>query len=403
MSRGPLDGIRVIDCTHILSGPFCTMLLADMGAEVIKVEPPQDGEDGRRSGYELEENYTSHFIMVNRGKKSVSIDLKATEGKRLFLKMVAKADIVVENFRPGTMARLGLGYETLSKENSELIYCAISGFGQTGPYRDRGGFDIIGQAMSGIMSVNGERGQAPMRLPVPIGDLNSGMYGAYAILAALHYRTTSGVGQYIDVALLDSIIPYLCWESAELWFTGRVPEPFGAVHRDRAPYEPIAAADGEVVVGAGNQHTWEMLCVAIGREELLSDERFVDNRVRFLNRGALKSELTATMSGRPAAEWVKKLNEAGCPAATVYRLDQVYADPHVRERSMVVDVEDVRLGPLHHIGTPPKLSRTPACASVPAPRVGEHTVEVLRDIGTAEAEIGVLLEQGVVFGVGAFE
>lgn len=391
-----LQGVTVLDCTHILSGPFCTMLLADMGAEVIKVEPPGEGEDGRRSGYALEENYTSHFLMVNRGKKSVGVDLKSEAGRRVFRLLLGEADVLVENFRPGTMTRLGLGYQELAKEKADLIYCSISGFGQTGPYRDRGGFDIIAQALSGIMSVNGYSDGPPMRLPVAIGDLNSGMYAAYAVLAALYYRTRTGEGQFIDVALLDSIIPYLCWESAELWFTGRVPGALGGIHRDRAPYEPIPAANGDVVVGAGNQRTWEYLCQALERGELVDDERFVTNELRHRNRVELRDELAKAMKDRRAEEWVELINRSGCPAAVVRKLDKVYEDAQVREREMVVEVEDPRLGCVRHIGVPPKLSVTPGRADRPAPRVGEHTREVLGRVGLGEAEIDELVCKGVL-------
>lgn len=397
LPKTALDGVTVLDCTHILSGPFCTMLLADMGAEVIKIEPPGQGEDGRRSGYFLEDNYTSHFVMVNRGKKSVAIDLKNDEGKRLFRAMVAQADVLVENFRPGTMGKLGLAYEDLLTERPDLIYCSISGFGQTGPYRDRGGFDIVAQALSGIMSVNGPVGGPPMKLPVALGDLNAGMYAAYAVLAALYYRSHTGRGQYIDVALLDSILPYLCWESAELWFHGSVPGPTGAAHRDRAPYEPIPAADGDVVVGAGNQRTWEYLCEALGRKDLVDDERFLTNRDRYAHRAELKDELAQVMRTRSAVEWAEVINEAGCPAALVQTLDRVYSDAQILERHMVVEVEDARLGHLRHIGVPPKLSLTPGRADQPAPRVGEHTVELLQRIGLSPRETEDLMRRGVVF------
>lgn len=386
-----LSGIRVLDCTHILSGPYCTMLLADMGAEVIKLERPFVGEDGRESGYKLENAYTSHFVMVNRGKKSAAVDIRSPEGRNVVYGLVKQSDVLVENLRPGRMEAYGLDHASLVKLKPDLITCSISGFGQYGPYAQRGGFDIIAQAMSGVLSINGHRNGPLTKVGVPIGDLNAGMYAAYAILAALLHRTQSGEGQHIDVALLDSILPYLCWESAELWTTGHVPEPVGAAHRDRAPYEPLRAADGMIVVGAGNQHTWELLCGAIGRTDLLEDKRFQVNQSRLANIEALRAELQQTLAGHSVDEWVSRLNDAGCPASPVYTLKEAYEDPQVVAREMVVEVEDPALGLMKHIGVPPKLSRTPGSARGLAPRLGEHTREVLELSGLSEGDIKDLL------------
>ncbi|MGH7377568.1 MAG: CaiB/BaiF CoA transferase family protein [Candidatus Methylomirabilales bacterium] len=391
-----LEGMVVLDATQIMAGPFCTLLLADMGADVIKVERPGGGDDTRRMGPPFIAGESAAFLAMNRNKRSVALNLRTEEGKDLFRRLARRADVLVENFRPGTMERLGLAYEALREVNPGMIYCSISGFGQTGPYRLRGGFDLVAQGMSGLISSTGHPGGPPTKIGVPISDLNAGIYAAYGILSAYIHRLRTGRGQRIDTSLLEGAIAYTFWESAIFFATGKVPEPMGSAHRLNAPYQVFRTKDGSLSVGAATQGTWEMLCQAIGRPDLTSDPRFRDNVVRIERYQELAAILEGIFQQDTTANWLSRLEQAGVPAGPIYSLAQVYEDPHVRAREMVVEVEHPVAGTVRHIGIPVKLSDTPGRITRPAPTLGQHTDDVLEWLGLDKPAITRLRESGVV-------
>jgi crotonobetainyl-CoA:carnitine CoA-transferase CaiB-like acyl-CoA transferase len=390
-----LDGMRVLEITQVMSGPFCGLLLADMGAEVIKVEKPA-GDDSRRMVPPLISGESAAFMAINRNKRGLCIDLKTAEGQAVLREMAVNADVLIENLRPGAMDKLGLGYDDLSKLNSALIYCSISGFGQTGPYRSRGGFDLVAQAMSGLISVTGHQGQAPVKVGVPIADLNAGMYGCYAILTAYIHRLKTGHGQRIDTSLLEAGIAYTFWESSIFFATGQNPPPMGSAHRLSAPYQVFKAADGHFALGAANQASWESLCAALDRKDLPRDPRFLTNADRTTNQIELGLLLDQIFAMRPVEEWLALLEKAGVPAGPVYAMDQVYGDPQVKARQMAVEVEHPKAGSTWLIGIPVKLSATPGEIRRPAPTLGQHTDEILREAGIGDERIRALREKGVV-------
>ncbi len=395
-SRLPLEGMLVLDCTQIMAGPFCTLLLADMGAEVIKIEKPHGGDDLRNMGSPTIGGYPSAFLAINRNKRSVALDLQRPEGREVFKRMAARADVVVENFRPGTMERLGLGYETLREVNPAIIYCSVSGFGRTGPYSRRGGFDLVAQGMSGVMSVTGEPGRPPVKAGVPLADLNAGMYAAYGVLCAYIHRLRTGQGQMVDTSLLEGAIAYTFWESAVYFATGQVPGPLGSAHRLVAPYQALRARDGYIIVGAANQSTWEALVRVLEREDLLEDPRFATPGDRKRHEDALVPILEEVLSQQDRAYWLERLEQAGVPAGPIYNLAEVYQDPHIRAREMLVEMPHPELGKVKQIGIPVKLSRTPGQMRLPPPALGEHTDEVLTRFGYTGEEVGELRKAGVI-------
>ena len=382
--------MTVLDCTQVMAGPFCTMLLADMGAAVIKVERPE-GDDARLMGPPFIGGESAAFLAINRNKRGVVLDLKQDAHRDVFRKLAARSDVVAENFRPGTMDRLGLGAGALRAGHPELIYVSISGFGQTGPYRDRAGYDLVAQGMSGIMSVTGNPGEPPVKVSVPLADLNAGMYAAYGVLAAYVHRLRTGDGQVVDTSLLEAAIAYTPWESAELWGSGETPGPRGSAHRLVAPYQALATADGHITVGAANQAVWERLCRAIGRDDLLADARFASNPDRVRHYRELAVLLEETTRTKTSAEWLGVLEAAGVPAGPVYDMAEVYADPHVLARSMVETLDHPAAGPVRHIGIPVKLSATPGQIRMPAPTLGQHTREVLEQLGCTPDEVAAVL------------
>ena len=392
----PLEGVVVVDCTQVLAGPFCTLLLADMGADVIKVERLEGGDDNRRQGPPFIKGWSASFLAINRNKRGLALDLRGEEGKRVFGRLVERADVVVENFRPGTMDRLGLGYSRLMEINPAIIFCSISGFGQTGPYSRRGGFDLVAQGMSGLMSVTGIPGGPPVKVGVPITDLTAGMYGAYGILNAYIHRLRTGEGQMVDTSLLEAGIGYTFWESVVYFATGEVPGPLGSAHRLSAPYQALKTSDGYLNVGGATQSVWESLCRAIGREELLADPRFATGGDRKLHEVELAELLETTFGGKPTAHWMDVLGAAGVPCGPIYDMEEVYRDPQVRARDMLVELDDPDLGKLKNIGIPVKLSRTPGRIRRRAPSLGEHTREVLLEAGYTAEEVDRLSQAGVV-------
>jgi crotonobetainyl-CoA:carnitine CoA-transferase CaiB-like acyl-CoA transferase len=396
MSSFALDGVRVLDVSQVMAAPFCSLLLGDMGADVIKVEKPNGGDDSRRMAPPFINGESAAFLAMNRNKRSIVLDLKQDAGVNLFRQLAARADILIENFRPGTMESLGLSYAELSRNHPELIYCSISGFGQTGPYRERGGFDLVAQGMSGIMSVTGNPGAAPVKVGVPITDLNAGMFAAYGVLNAYIYRLRTGKGQYVDTSLLEAGIAYTVWESAIYFATGQVPLPLGSAHRLSAPYQAFRTADGYINIGAANQANWEKLCTALERRELVQDPRFRDNPSRTMRAPELAAELEETFAKRTTEVWMKLFDAAGMPAGPLYDLDAVYADPQVQARQMRIDLEHERAGRISHIGIPVKLSETPGAIRRPAPMLGQHTEEILRELNLDEAEIANLRKKSIV-------
>ena len=395
-SKLALNGVKVLDLTQIMAGPYCTMMLADMGADVVKVEKPNGGDDTRRMGPPFIEGESAAFLGINRNKRSIVIDLRSDPGRELAQRMARESDVLVQNFRPGSLDRMGLGYEQVREINPAIVYCTISGFGATGPYAQRGGFDLVTQGMSGLMSVTGHAGGPPAKVGVPVCDLNAGMFGAIGILTAYINRLRTGQGQHVDTSLLEGGIAYTFWESAMFFATGDVPEPKGSAHRLTAPYQAFETSDGYVNIGAANQANWERLCAAIGRDELVTDPRFVEPRDRMDNLDELVSTLEDVFSQEPSAHWLEKLADAGVPAGPIYDLDEVYADPQVQAREMMVETEHPVAGRVKNIGIPIKLSETPGQFQRPAPALGQHTDEVLTELGCSPTEIDKLRGSGVV-------
>lgn len=375
-----LEGIRVLDLTQIMAGPFCTMLLADLGAEVIKIENPRGGDDSRRMAPPYYNGESAAFIAMNRNKYGIAIDIRTPIGKQALWRLIETADVLVENFRPGTTVRLGFGFDEVHRRYPKLIYCSISGFGQTGPYRERGGFDLVAQAMSGVLSVTGSP-EAPAKAGVPISDLNAGLYASHAILAALLARVRTGEGQYIDTSLFEAALAYTIWESNEYWVNGTPPQRLGTAHRLAAPYQVFATANGWIAIGAANQRNWELLAVALDRTDLLRDQDFASNADRMANLVPLVETLTTTLKTRGTEEWLRVLDEAGVPCGPVLDLDAVYKDPQVKARAMDIEMEHPIGGHVHAIGFPVKYSSTPGRMYRPAPVLGQHTFALLESLG----------------------
>lgn len=356
------------------------MLLADLGAEVIKIERPQGGDDSRRMGPPYYNGESAAFMAVNRNKRGVAIDIRTAGGKELLWRLIATADVLVENFRPGTMERLGFGYEDVHVAYPTLVYCSISGYGQTGPYRERGGFDLVAQAMSGILSITGTP-ETPAKVGVPISDLNAGLFASHAVLAALLARARTGEGQHVETSLLEAALAYTVWESNEYWASGAPPQRLGTAHRLSAPYQVFPAADGWLAIGAANQRNWERLARAVERPELLDDVRFASNSARMTNLAALVETLSETLRTRSVVDWMERLDAIGVPAGPVLSIDQVYQHPQVRARMMDVEIEHPAAGRVHAIGMPVKYSSMPAATMRPAPLLGEHTFAILQSLG----------------------
>ena len=396
-SNLPLSGITVIDFSQILAGPFCTMMLADMGAEVIKIEKPNGGDDTRRYGPPFIKGESAAFLTLNRNKKSMVLDLKSDKGLDIAKSMIAKADVLVHNFRPGVVDRMGLSYSTVGEINPALVYCTVSGFGTTGPYASKAGFDLIAQGMSGLMSINGFPDAPPAKVGVPIADLNTGMFATTGILTAYINRLKTGQGQHVDASLLESGIAYTLYESATYFATNEIASPLGSAHRMIAPYQAFATKDGYINIGAANQNNWERMCKAIAREELLSDERFSSNAERMINIESLTPIMEKTFGGETTAHWVDILEKSGVPTGPIYQVDQVYSDPHVKTRDMSVELDHPIAGSIRNIGVPVKLSHTPGSVRTPAPVLGAHTDEVLALFGFSEDEISRLRRDEIVY------
>jgi formyl-CoA transferase len=378
-----LAGLRILELTQVMAGPFCGQVLADMGADVVKVEPPAGDSTRESLG-------TAAFLAVNRNKRSVALDLKTPGHQAVLHRLVAEADVLLENYRPGVAARLGADWETLCELNPRLIYASVSGFGQTGPYAQRPGYDLIAQGLSGVMSVTGEPGGDPVKCGIPISDLSAGLFCAVAILSAVVARERTGRGQRIDTSLFEAALALSIWETAELWGTGRTPQPLGSAHRLSAPYQALRTRDGYITVGANNQRLWQRLCDAIGQPELAADERFATNDARMANREALEGDLESALAARSTDDWVAVLSEAGVPCGPIHDYRQVFEDPHTQAREMEVRLDHPVEGRISALGIPVKLSETPGSVRRPAPLLGQHTGEVLREAGFSDEEIAAL-------------
>ena len=388
MTPGALQGLRVLDVSQIMAGPYCCMLLGDMGADVVKVEPPGVGDQTRRSmGFRLKGADSGGFLALNRNKRSVALDLKTPAGLQAFDALVRWADVLVENNRPGVADRLGIGYERLRGVNERLIYLSISGFGQTGPWRQRPGLDLIAQATSGAMSVMGHPDAPPVKSSVPYADLGAGLFAVYAILSAVIGRQATGQGQYIDVSLFETALSLQVWEAAEYWGTGQVPRPIGSANRMSAPYQALRAADRHFVVGAANQKLWTALCRVVGRPDLAQRPEYSDNIGRIANKEALARELEAELASAPAAHWVDALLEAGVPAAQILDVAEALHSEQAQARGMVMEVDHPVEGPTRQLGFPVKLSGTPATVRRAAPLLGADTDEVLAALGCPPAQL----------------
>lgn len=376
---GALEGLRVLDLSSHLSGPYCGMLLGDHGADVIKIERPGVGDDARSMPPHVG-GEGAPFLLWNRNKRSMELDLKAEDARHSFWALIDGADVLIENFRPGTMDRLGLGWDALSRRNPRLIYAAISGFGQTGPYRDRGGFDLVTQGMSGLMSVCGPSDGPPHRLPIAISDVAAGMHLCVGILAAVEARHRTGRGQFVEAALLDSAISFGVYEAAHVFATGEEPQRLGQAHRGSSPYQVVRAEDGWITLGAAQQNFWERLCDIVELPELIHDPRFVTNADRVRNNAILVELLQAEFLKRPADHWLAAMNAAGIPCGPVLNFEEVLRNEQVLARDMVVETEHPTAGRMKTLGVVAKLSATPGSVRRPAPRLGEHTQDVLAEI-----------------------
>jgi len=389
----PLTGLKVLDLTRVVSGPFCSMLLADFGADVIKVEAP-DGDPSRVTGI-LGAGENPYFVNLNRNKRTITIDMKQERGKEIVRRMALASDVLVENFRPGVMDRLGLGYKVLSALNPALIYAAITGFGKTGPYKDRPAFDFIAQAMSGFMSLNGDRTMPSLRVGIPISDTIAGLYAAFAILAALRERDRTGRGQEIQAAMVDGLISMFTFAAAAYFSTGQLPPRNGNDHMVVAPYGLFNASDGPIAIAPSTEKNWQQLCAALKQEHLMTDPRFDSAEKRRENRSDINVLVQAVIGGRTRDEWINRLNQAGVPCGPVNDLAQAFSDPQILHQEMVLQSLQPS-GPVCMPGFPVKLSNTPARLRKPSPQVGEHTVEVLRELGYQEKDIESLLKTNTV-------
>jgi CoA:oxalate CoA-transferase len=390
-----LEGLRILDLTRVLVGPYATMVLADLGADVIKLEMPVTGDDSR--AYPPHVNGESaYFMSLNRNKRSMTLNLKSAKGKEIFLDMIKKVDVIVENFRPGTMERLGLGYEDLIKENPRLIYAAASGFGHTGPYSKRPAYDAVVQAMGGIMSITGQLGGPPTRVGTSIGDITAGLFVTIGILVALTHREKTGIGQKIDVAMLDSQVAILENAIARYTAVGEIPEPIGNRHPAITPFEPFDTEDGQLMIAVGNDALWTKFCKAIEREELRDEPRFITNPLRTANHNELRSLLATTIREKTTDKWRQIFDQSGIPNGPINSIDQVVNDPQVIAREMIVEVDHPLAGKTALPGIPIKLSETPGTIREPAPLLGEHTVEILSDIlGYSPEQIEGMQKQGL--------
>jgi formyl-CoA transferase len=390
-----LEGIRVVDQTQVMAGPFCSMLLADMGAEVIKIEPPS-GEHMRGGELELAPGVSASFLAVNRNKRSLTLDLKQPDGVAVLKTLAATADVLVENYRPGVARRLGIDYEVFRLVNPRLVYCSLSGFGQTGPYADRGGYDLIAQGMSGIMSATGSQGGPPVKVGVPITDLGAGLFATFGILCALRARRVTGRGQLVDTSLFEAGVALSVWEAAESWYAGRAPRPMGTAHRLNAPYQAFRASDGHFTAGASNERLWPRFTKLLGLEHLTNDPRFDSIAARMQHLAELEREIEAVTATRPRAHWLERCEAEGIPAGPIYTVPEALADPHALARGMVQELVHPQVGPVKALGNPVKMDKSPPTLRKAAPVLGEDNEALLEELGLSGGEIAALRDRRVI-------
>lgn len=393
--NAPLTGIKVLEVGNFMAGPFCGMQLADLGADVVKIERPGVGDMVRQTAPFLD-GESSAFVRLNRNKRSVALDLKAPAGKEIFRRLASHADVVIENLRPGTMNELGLGYESLRSDNPGLVYVAASGWGQDGPYAHLAGLDIMAQGMSGLMSITGEEGGTPVKIGVPVCDLTCALYGALAAVTALYARRDTGKGQYIDVSLLEAGVSLAVWEAGRFFATGEVPGPLGTAHQTSAPYQAIRASDGYFTVGATSPPTWSAFCRALGLEDLLDDPRYADNASRHAERVGLIARIEEVTSRQPNSHWIARLQKAGVPCGAIRSYDQVFTDEHLAKRRFFPEAPHTKLGSVRQIASPMRLSETPPRMDHAGPLLGEHSMEVLAELGLGAEEVEELLSKEVI-------
>jgi crotonobetainyl-CoA:carnitine CoA-transferase CaiB-like acyl-CoA transferase len=396
---GPLSGLRVLDLTRVLAGPTCTQMLGDLGAEVIKIERPEAGDDTRGFAPPFVPNTkeSAYFVGVNRNKKSVTLDIAKPEGQAIMLKLLEHCDILVENFKVGALAKYGLGYEQLAKTHPRLIYCSITGFGQTGPYAPRPGYDALIQAMGGVMSLTGDPNGSPQKVGVPVADLFAGLYGCIGILAAVNHRNNTGQGQQIDIGMLDTHVAWLANQGMNYLATGENPPRLGNQHPNIAPYQEFPTKDGYIILAVGNDPTFERFCKAFGQAALLADPRFATNPIRVQNRQLVTDTLTPVMKSKTTAEWIEALEALKIGCGPINTLEQVFADPHVQAREMVVEMAHGSGETVKVIANPVKLSATPPSYRSAPPVLGEHTQNVLTDVlKMSAADIAALKEKGIL-------
>lgn len=393
----PLEGVKVLDLTTVMAGPYCSMTLGDMGAEVIKVENFPEGDASRRFDPKVnDESYC--FAVLNRNKKSIALDLKDPRGKEIFMRLAAKADIITENFRPGVIKKLGVDYDAVKQINPGIIYASMSGFGQTGPYGKKGGFDIVAQGMSGIMMMTGYPGGRPAKVGIAMNDIASGVTALYGILGAYIGKLKSGHGQYLETSLLEAGLAWTHWEFGAYFGSGELPTATGTRHRRSTPYQAYKTQDGYVTVGANNNKLWTNFCTMVcNKPEWMTDPRFKDLPARLKNIDELEKEIESVFATQSTAHWVEKLDAAAVPGGPVYTYDQIMSDPHIKARRMVADLDHPKIGPMKTLGLPIKSTGELTAIRTAAPWLGQHTNDVLRGLGYADAEIAALFNAAVVY------
>jgi crotonobetainyl-CoA:carnitine CoA-transferase CaiB-like acyl-CoA transferase len=391
-----LEGIRIIDLTEYLAGPYCSMILADLGAEVVKVEQPGRGDGSRQWGPPFLGGESAYYLSVNRNKRSLALNLKSDKGRSIFYRLSSTADVFIENFRPGIAQKLGVDYATLSKHNDRLVYCSISGFGQNGPYANKPLYDIIGQGVSGLMSITGEKGRPPVKVGIAISDICGGMFAAVGILAGIAVREKTGRGQRIDISIMDGLVSWLSHQAGGFLATGVNPERLGSSHPTIAPYQAFKASDSYFVVAVGNDALWSKFCEALYLNELFADERFHTNPERVKHREELAQILGDLFVTKPASEWIERIEARGVPCGPVHNLSDVFNDPQVLYRKMINEVQHPSAGTIKVVGVPIKMSDTPGSVRTHPPMLGEHTNQILNSLGYTDTQIADLRKEGVI-------